>query len=163
MKAAFERGAALPDVQVVRGLSRREGSSLASTAEEVLVGSPRFLAGRGVDLARLHKRIETLEVGGADRDRRGPRRTCAWASSLWAMCSDRTRSRRSLRYARAGLKTILITGDNERAARRVAREVGIDEVHAGVLPQDKAGIDPKASGAMPALRWSATASTTRLR
>jgi P-type Cu+ transporter len=39
-----------------------------------------------------------------------------------------------------GLKTILVTGDNERAARRVGREVRIDEVHAGVLPQDKANI-----------------------
>ena len=40
----------------------------------------------------------------------------------------------------AGLKAILVTGDNERAARWVAREVGIDEVHAGILPQDKAAI-----------------------
>jgi len=40
----------------------------------------------------------------------------------------------------AGLKTILVTGDNERAAQRVGRDVGIDEVHAGVLPQDKAKI-----------------------
>jgi len=40
----------------------------------------------------------------------------------------------------AGLKTILVTGDNERAARRVAGDLGIDAVHAGVLPQDKAAI-----------------------
>jgi len=39
-----------------------------------------------------------------------------------------------------GVKTILVTGDNERAAQWVAREVGIDEVHAGILPQDKAAI-----------------------
>jgi Cu+-exporting ATPase len=30
------------------------------------------------------------------------------------------------------------TGDNKHAARRMAREAGIDEVHAGVLPQNKA-------------------------
>jgi len=40
----------------------------------------------------------------------------------------------------AGLKLILVTGDNERAARRVGRDLGIEEVHAGVLPQDKAMI-----------------------
>src|SRR5262249_25746109 len=40
----------------------------------------------------------------------------------------------------AGLKTILVTGDNERAARRVAGELGIDQVHAGVLPQEKTAI-----------------------
>ncbi|MBW4964638.1 HAD family hydrolase, partial [Sulfitobacter sp. CW3] len=33
-----------------------------------------------------------------------------------------------------GLRTVLLTGDNERAARRIAAEAGIDEVHAGVLP-----------------------------
>ena len=37
-----------------------------------------------------------------------------------------------------GLRPVLLTGDNERAARAVAAEVGIDEVIAGVLPWDKA-------------------------
>jgi Cu+-exporting ATPase len=36
-----------------------------------------------------------------------------------------------------GLTPILLTGDNERAARAVAAEVGIDEVIAGVLPTEK--------------------------
>ncbi len=36
-----------------------------------------------------------------------------------------------------GLSVVLLTGDNEGAARAVAREVGIDEVVAGVLPEDK--------------------------
>jgi Cu+-exporting ATPase len=38
---------------------------------------------------------------------------------------------------KAGIKTALISGDNARAARAVAREVGIDEVEAEVLPEDK--------------------------
>ena len=36
-----------------------------------------------------------------------------------------------------GLTTVLLTGDNERAARAVASEVGIDDVIAGVLPEQK--------------------------
>ncbi|MCC5873679.1 MAG: heavy metal translocating P-type ATPase [Gammaproteobacteria bacterium] len=36
-----------------------------------------------------------------------------------------------------GLHVVMITGDNERAARAVAAEVGIDEVQAGVLPEGK--------------------------
>ncbi|MGH3278544.1 MAG: heavy metal translocating P-type ATPase [Trebonia sp.] len=37
-----------------------------------------------------------------------------------------------------GLRPVLLTGDNERAARAVAARVGIDEVIAGVLPEGKA-------------------------
>lgn len=36
-----------------------------------------------------------------------------------------------------GMHVVMITGDNERAARAVADEVGIDEVQAGVLPDGK--------------------------
>ncbi len=36
-----------------------------------------------------------------------------------------------------GLKVAMVTGDNERAAKAVAEEVGIDEVLAGVLPEGK--------------------------
>jgi Cu+-exporting ATPase len=38
---------------------------------------------------------------------------------------------------RLGLRTVLLTGDQEATARRVAEEVGIDEVVAGVLPEQK--------------------------
>ena len=39
-----------------------------------------------------------------------------------------------------GLEVILVTGDNERAARQMAVEAGIDDVRAGLLPQEKANI-----------------------
>ena len=38
----------------------------------------------------------------------------------------------------AGLRIVMLTGDNEITARAVAAELGITEVHAGVLPADKA-------------------------
>ncbi|HET6708676.1 HAD-IC family P-type ATPase, partial [Amycolatopsis sp.] len=39
-----------------------------------------------------------------------------------------------------GLKTVLLTGDNEVTARAVAAEVGIEDVRAGVLPTEKAEV-----------------------
>jgi P-type Cu+ transporter len=38
-----------------------------------------------------------------------------------------------------GLRPVLLTGDNERSARAVGAEVGVDDVVAQVLPQDKVG------------------------
>jgi len=39
-----------------------------------------------------------------------------------------------------GIKTIMLTGDNERVAQAIAQKVGIDEVHADVSPEDKVNI-----------------------
>ena len=38
---------------------------------------------------------------------------------------------------RAGLRTVMLTGDRRHAAEAVAREIGIDEVRAGLSPEDK--------------------------
>ncbi|WII71780.1 heavy metal translocating P-type ATPase [Bdellovibrio sp. 22V] len=54
---------------------------------------------------------------------------------------------------RLGVKTVMITGDNRGAAEKAARELGIDEVRAEVLPQDKSRIieELKAKGEIVAM------------
>ncbi|MDP2332935.1 MAG: HAD-IC family P-type ATPase, partial [Reyranella sp.] len=138
VKAAFERGITPPDVVSFQafpgqGVVARIGSS------DAIVGSPRFLVERGVDLAAFERKVEVLEAAG--------RTVIAVATAGRALgivaLDDTLRPDAVAAVAalhKAGLATILVTGDNERAARRVGREVGIDEVHAGVLPQRKAAI-----------------------
>ena len=49
-----------------------------------------------------------------------------------------------------GVKVAMLTGDNERAAKRVANELGIDEYYAKLLPQDKLRIvDEKIANKKP--------------
>ena len=48
---------------------------------------------------------------------------------------DAVASLRALRAA--GLRIVMLTGDNETTARAVARELGIDEIHAGMSPEEK--------------------------
>jgi Cd2+/Zn2+-exporting ATPase len=43
----------------------------------------------------------------------------------------------ALHRLRGGLRTVMLTGDNEKVATVVAKRVGIDEVYASLLPQDK--------------------------
>jgi Cu+-exporting ATPase len=104
----------------------------------VLVGRPSLLADRGAELpAALAAEAERLEAEG---------------STVVAVAADgkveglvavadriRPTSREAVaELAALGLTPVLLTGDNERAARAVAAEVGIDRVLAGVLPEDKA-------------------------
>lgn len=39
-----------------------------------------------------------------------------------------------------GIKVVMLTGDNEKTARRIGDEAGVDEVVAGVLPDEKEGV-----------------------
>lgn len=50
------------------------------------------------------------------------------------------------RFRQVGLTPILLTGDNEAVARRIAAEVGIDEVIAEVLPKDKVDVIARLQG-----------------
>ena len=54
---------------------------------------------------------------------------------------------------RAGLKVVMLTGDNVLTANAVARQIGIDEVHADVSPEDKNRVvkDLQAGGAVVAM------------
>ena len=56
-----------------------------------------------------------------------------------------------------GLRIIMATGDNERTARAVAARLGIDEIRADVLPQDKARIIRELQSRGARSRWRATA------
>jgi len=138
LKAAFDRGVTPPDVESFEALPGK-GVVARIGGHDILVGNPLFLTGRGINLIKLRPRIEALEAAGRTviavaRDG-GALGAIALGDTIR---SDAHRAVGSLR--KAGLKPILVTGDNERAAQWVARELGIEEVHASVLPQGKAAI-----------------------
>jgi cation transport ATPase len=47
------------------------------------------------------------------------------------------------RLSRAGVRTVMLTGDNERSAKAIAHKVGVDEYRAQLLPTDKVDVIKK--------------------
>lgn len=138
MAAALERGItppALDGFEAVpgRGVRARQGG------ETILVGSARFLAERGIALEALQARILELESAGHTviAVARGERLlgVLAFGDSLRTGVRDALAA-----LQRSGVRAVLVTGDNERAARHIASAAGVDEVHAELLPQDKAAL-----------------------
>ncbi len=136
--AAFAREAvgALPAVQ---SFTNRAGVGVEAVVDgrAVVVGRPALLAERAVELdARLAGRFAAEEARGrtvvaAAVDGR-PAGLLVVADRLKPTSATAVAELRSL-----GLEPVLLTGDNERTARTVAGELGIDRVRAGVLPGDK--------------------------
>ena len=62
-----------------------------------------------------------------------------------------------------GIRVVMLTGDNERTAKAIGAQAGVDEVIAGVLPDGKESVIRKPEARRARSPWSATASTTRRR
>jgi len=103
----------------------------------VLVGKPTWLAAEGVDLTGLDTDRRRLEEAGytviAVASDQVPVGLIGIADTLKDDAAATIR-----RIREAGMTPVMISGDNRRAARSVAAEVGIDEVLAEVLPDEKA-------------------------
>ncbi|MGI8776847.1 MAG: heavy metal translocating P-type ATPase [Acidimicrobiales bacterium] len=138
LTAATERGLDVPAVDDFDSVAGRGVVAIIGD-EAVVVGKPAFVESEGIDVRAMAARISDLEAQG---------RTVVVAGRggvlLGALAfDDRLRPDAVDAVAAmhaAGVTTVLVTGDNRRAAEAVAAAVGISEVHAGVLPEDKARI-----------------------
>ncbi|MYS16724.1 heavy metal translocating P-type ATPase [Streptomyces sp. SID4982] len=82
--------------------------------------------------SRAEREGRTAVVAGWDGE---PRAVLAVADAVKETSAEAVRELRAL-----GLTPVLLTGDNRTVAEAVAREVGIDEVIAEVLPEDKVDV-----------------------
>ncbi|MDX2004190.1 MAG: heavy metal translocating P-type ATPase [Meiothermus sp.] len=103
----------------------------------VLVGNRKLMEREGVETPSLQSTVEGLQREGktamyvaVDGQAAG---VVAVADTLKEDSLEAIRAMKEL-----GLEVVMLTGDNERTARSIARQVGIDTVLAEVLPEDKA-------------------------
>jgi Cu+-exporting ATPase len=106
---------------------------------EVLVGNAAFLTERGIGISSLE---ESLALAAARAHTPVLVAVAGRAAGVIAIADPvRSTSREAVRQLRAlGLEVVMLTGDDERTARAVAREVGIEQVVAQVLPSAKLAV-----------------------
>ena len=104
---------------------------------EVLVGTSAFLSASGVEVDGLDEHESTLAAAG-----RTPVLVAVAGVPLGALgIADPVKQESAAAIARLremGLRVVILTGDHEVTAKAVAREVGVQDVFARVLPDEKA-------------------------
>ena len=125
--AAQDRNIELSPVSDFRSPAGR-GVSGVIDGKRLLLGNAAFLKQEGVDLGSFQRQvmlaadgklIGTIAISDPIKD--------TTAQALQALRQD-------------GLRLVMLTGDNRRTAEAVAKQLGIEEVHAEVLPEDKAAV-----------------------
>lgn len=114
------------------------GASAQLSGETVYIGSPELftkqlrvkLGGIENDISRLQTEGKTVILAGTAQE--------VWGA-IAIRDSIRPNAKKVIEQLHAlGIKrVVMLTGDNERTAQAIAREVGVDEVYADLKPEDK--------------------------
>ncbi len=135
---ARERNIALSHVTEFQSVT---GQGVAGTVDgrKVSIGNTRFMESLGVDAGRLREHVEELRRSG---------QTVMFVAVDGALSGIvgvadpvKATSREAINDLHAeGIRVVMLTGDNRITAQAVAAAVGIDQVEAEVLPDQKANV-----------------------
>lgn len=135
VKRASEAGLELHAVENFQALHGK-GVSGQINGKQVLLGNAKMLDGMDISsayqekLEELEKEAKTVVYLAVDNEIKG----------LLAL-QDIPKENAKLAISqlkKRGLRTVMLTGDNAGVARAIADQIGIEEVIAGVLPEEKA-------------------------
>jgi Cu+-exporting ATPase len=138
VRAARERGLDLTQVEEFDSPTGK-GATGKVDGRTVVLGNAKYFASIGIDAVSLDTDAERLRAGGATvihiavDDR---------LAGLFAIADPvKTSTPDALKaLAAEGVKVIMLTGDNRTTAEAVARHLGIAEVEAEVLPDQKSAV-----------------------
>ena len=135
VKRATEAGLELQPVENFQALHGK-GVSGQIAGKQVLLGNAKMLDGMDISsayqekLEELEKEAKTVVYLAVDNEIKG-------LLALQDIPKDNAKLAIS-QLKKRGLKTVMLTGDNAGVARAIADQIGIEEVIAGVLPEEKA-------------------------
>lgn len=126
------------DKLMVEDFEEKSGFGLQATIDgrSYVISNPRFQQELGVSMEQVEEEIATLESQGKTvvaMSRDGE------LIGLLAIADKiRPDTKKSLQQLKkAGIRTVMLTGDNERCAKAIAEMAGVDEYYAALLPTDK--------------------------
>ena len=135
LKGAEKKGLKLDKVQGF-GAITGQGVKGRIGDRDVLLGNARLMESSGIDVEPLAQTAEKRRQGGetvmflgSDGKLAG---IVAVADPIKATAAEAIAKLHAL-----GLRIVMATGDNETTAKAVASKLGIDEVHAGMRPEEK--------------------------
>lgn len=136
VEGAQARGLRLSDVQIFEAIPGHGVSAIVDD-RNVLIGNLKLMNREGIDLGNLEENSRALADDG-----KTPMYVAIDGQAAGIIAVADTVKEDSIPAIAAlkkmGLEVVMITGDNERTAKAIARQVGVDRVLAEVLPQDKA-------------------------
>ena len=155
LAASLERGSEHPIATAILAAARQRGTVLATVSEfdspsgkgvtgtlegrHLLLGNAGFLTERGVYADEAERRADALRESGATVVLLAVDGRVEGLIAVSDPVKETTPA--ALRELRqAGIRLVMLTGDNPRTAAAVAKGIGIDEVEAGVLPEGKAQV-----------------------
>ena len=145
VREAGDRGLALVETH---GFEAPSGKGVKGRAEghDIVIGNRRIMADAGVTTDAVDAEADALRADGAtvvfvaiDGKIAG---AVAIADRVKETASDAIEA-----LKQSGVRVVMLTGDNSTTAHAVARQLGIDEVEAEVLPDQKAAVVEKLRGA----------------
>jgi Cu+-exporting ATPase len=161
LAASLERGSEHPLADAILRAARDRNLTLSEAGEfdspvgkgvvgvvdgrRIVLGGARLLAELGLDMSPLEAEAERLRGDGA---------TAVFAAIdgrlagvLGIADPIKPTTLEAVRALRAdGVRLVMMTGDNRTTALAIARRLGIDEVEAEVLPEDKAAVVQRLRG-----------------
>ncbi|MER9576715.1 heavy metal translocating P-type ATPase [Mesorhizobium sp. M0189] len=129
------RGVKVPDASGFEAVTGK-GVSGTVSGQKVALGNAAMMADLGIDTASVLASAEALQSDGKTA------MFVAVASKLAGLVAvadpiKATTAEAIKALHDSGLKIVMATGDNERTAKAIAAKLGIDTVHAGLLPEQK--------------------------